>query len=82
MILDSGLSFECRTTCDPRLLSVEDIYTIADELKAKGIKEYYLQKYRQVEGDDTPDSECDKFFEDEKLLSYLKSSFEVFDVRK
>ncbi len=82
MILDSGISFECRTTCDPRILSVEDIYTIADELKAKGVKEYYLQKYRQVEGDDTPDSECDKFFEDKKLLEYLQSTFEIFDIRK
>lgn len=82
MILDCGIAFECRTTCDPRILSVEDIYTIADELKAKDVKEYYLQKYRQVEGDETPDSECDKFFEDKKLLTYLHSSFETFDVRK
>lgn len=82
MVLDSGIKFECRTTCDPRILRVEDIYTIADELKAKGIKEYYLQKYRQVEGDKTPDSECDKFFEDEILLAYLHSSFETFDIRK
>lgn len=82
MILDSGIKFECRTTCDPRILRIEDIYTIANELKAKGVKEYYLQKYRQVEGDETSDSECDKFFEDEKLLAYLHSSFETFDVRK
>ena len=82
MLIKSGKAFECRTTCDPRVLSVDDIYTIADELKAKGVKEYYLQRYRQVEGDNTPDSECDKFFEDEKLLNYLKSNFEIFDVRK
>ena len=82
MLIKSGKAFECRTTCDPRVLSIEDIYKIADELKAKGVKEYYLQRYRQVEGDKTPDSECDKFFEDKDLLSYLKASFEIFDVRK
>lgn len=82
MIIDSGLHFECRTTCDPRILSIRDVYTIADELKAKGVKEYYLQKYRQIEGDNTPDSECDKFFDDTGLLQYLKSSFDIFDVRK
>ena len=82
MIIQSGIHFECRTTCDPRILDIKDIYTIADELKNKGIKEYYLQKYRQVEGDSTPDSECDKFFEDKNLITYLQSKFEVFDVRK
>ena len=63
-------------------MSISDIYAIADELKRKGVKEYYLQRYRQVEGDETPDSECDKFFEDKKLLDYLKSCFDVFDIRK
>ena len=82
MLIKSGKDFECRTTCDPRVLSIENIYTIADELKARGVKEYYLQRYRQVEGDNTPDSECDKFFEDKELLSYLKSNFETFDIRK
>ena len=82
MLIKSGKDFECRTTCDPRVLSIENIYTIADELKARGVKEYYLQRYRQVDGDTTPDSECDKFFEDKELLSYLKSNFETFDIRK
>lgn len=82
MLIASGTVFECRTTCDPRILSIEDIYKIADYLKAKGVKEYYLQRYRQVEGDKTPDSECDKFFEDKELLAYLKNLFRVFDVRK
>lgn len=82
ILAESGKPFECRTTCDPRILSIEDIYKIADSLKALGVKEYYLQRYRQVEGDVTPDSECDKFFEDENLLNCLKNSFETFDIRK
>lgn len=82
LLIKSKLPFECRTTCDPRVLGIDDIYKIADGLKSRGVKEYYLQKYRQVEGDDTPDAECAKFFEDQKLLTYLRQSFELFDVRK
>lgn len=79
----SGKSFECRTTCDPRFLSVQDIYTIADTLKSKGVKDYYLQKYRKVPSDtDTTEAQCLALVEDEKLLAYLRESFEVFDVRK
>lgn len=82
LLLKSSIPFECRTTCDPRVLSVADIYELADFLKEKGVKEYYLQRYRQVAGDETPDCECDKFFEDKELLQYLQKSFEVFDIRK
>lgn len=81
LLLESGIDFECRTTCDPRLLSIEDIYTIADFLKSKGVKSYHLQKYRPVEGDKTPDSECSKFFTDKKLEEYLQANFEIFDLR-
>ena len=83
ILLSSGIHFECRTTCDPRILSVEDIYKIADELADLGVKEYYIQKYRPIESDKTTqDSDCEKFFKDEKLLAYLKDKFAVFDVRK
>lgn len=82
LLLKSSIPFECRTTCDPRVLNVTDIYELADFLKEKGVKEYYLQRYRQVAGDETPDCECDKFFEDKELLQYLQNSFEVFDIRK
>ncbi len=82
MLIASGKSFECRTTCDPRILNIDDIYTIADFLHQKGVKEYYLQRYRQVEGDKTPDSLCDSFFADEKLLAHLKNLFTTFDIRK
>ena len=82
ILLDSGIDFECRTTCDPRLLDIEDIYSIADELKAKGVKKYFLQKYRPVPGDKiTTDSDCCKFFKDKSLLEHLQRSFEVFDTR-
>ena len=83
ILLNSSVHFECRTTCDPRILSIDDIYKIADELSALGVNEYYIQKYRPIESDKTTqESECEKFFKDEKLITYLKTKFATFDVRK
>ncbi len=83
ILLDSGVNFECRTTCDPRILDIADIYKIADELSALGVPEYYLQKYRPIPEDKTTQEvDCDKFFNDSELLNYLKSKFKIFDVRK
>jgi len=83
ILCESGKHFECRTTCDPRFLSVEDIYEIARSLKKMGVKEYYLQKYRPIPSDsDTDESKCLALVEDEGLLNYLHENFEVFDVRK
>ena len=83
ILLQSGAHFECRTTCDPRILDIEDIYQIADMLSASGVKEYYIQKYRPVPSDTaTQESECEKFFKDEKLITYLKNKFAIFDMRK
>ena len=80
-LLESGVGFECRTTCDPRILNIEDIYAIAASLKEAGVKVYRLQRYRQVEGDATPDSECEKFFADKALEKYLHESFPDFAFR-
>lgn len=83
LLIKSGKDFECRTTCDPRLLSVDDIYMIAAELKNKGVKKYFLQLYRPVEGDNTTtDFEREKFFQDKELLSKLKTCFEEFATRR
>lgn len=83
LLLASGKEFETRTTCDPRLLSIDDVYKIADFLKSKGVKNYHLQKYRPIPSDKfTDDSECEKFFQDKELVKYLQSNFEVFDLRK
>ncbi len=82
ILINSEIHFECRTTCDPRHLKIEDIYTLAKQIKAAGAKEYYLQKYRKIEGDNTADEECEKFFADEKLLKFLTETFQIFDIRK
>lgn len=83
ILIESGKSFECRTTCDPRFLSIDDLYEIADTLKGLGVKEYYLQKYRKVESDiDASETKSLSLVENEQLNEYLKNCFEVFDVRK
>ncbi len=83
ILIESGKSFECRTTCDPRFLSIDDLYEIADTLKSLKVKEYYLQKYRKVESDiDASETKSLALVENEQLNEYLKNCFEVFDVRK
>ena len=75
-LISSGIKFECRTTCDPRLLSVEDIRTIGKELSALGVKEYYLQKYRPIPEDtQTTDDDSESFFNNPSLLSELRKPF-------
>ena len=83
ILIESGKNFECRTTCDPRFISIEDLYNIADDLKRLGVKEYYLQKYRKVETDlNASEEKSLALVENEELNIYLKNKFEVFDVRK
>lgn len=83
ILTESGKSFECRTTCDPRFLSVEDIYIIADTLEQMGVQEYYLQKYRPIESDkETTEESCLALVENASLLKYLNERFKTFDVRK
>ncbi len=83
ILIESGKHFECRTTCDPRFLTIEDIYVIANTLKELGVREYYLQKYRKVESDVNASEEKSlALVENEELNEYLKNSFEIFDVRK
>jgi len=82
ILVDAGIHFECRTTCDPRHLKIEDIYILAKQIKDAGAQEYYLQKYRRVEGDNTPLEECDKFFFDKKLSEFLHQNFKIFATRE
>ena len=83
MVIKQGIPFETRTTCDPRLLSIDDIYTIAKQLKEKGIDNYHLQKYRPIPSDkESTEDMCNSFFRDKELLAYLKENFKVFDTRE
>ncbi len=83
LILASGKDFECRTTCDPRLLSPADIVIMAETLAAKGVKKYFLQKYRPVESDKTTtESDSDNFFADLSWQEKIKGLFSQFEIRR
>ncbi len=83
LLIESGVDFECRTTCDPRFISADDLWKIAKALKAKGVKKYFLQKYRPIETDKaTTDDDCERPFADKDLLAYLQANFESFEIRR
>lgn len=83
LLLESGIDFECRTTCDPRILSISDVKEIGDSLADAGVNKYFLQKYRPIPEDtQTEDAECEKFFINNELIAYLRSKFGTFDIRK
>ena len=83
LLLASGTDFECRTTCDPRFISSADLWQLAEALKNKGVKKYFLQKYRPVDSDKTTtEDDCEKPFADKELLAYLQANFEGFEIRR
>lgn len=82
LLLSSGVEFECRTTCDPRILKIQDIYDIATTLKDLGVKKYFIQRYRPIEADKvSSDADCEQFAHPE-LLAYLQSSFVEAEFRQ
>lgn len=83
LLIQNNVDFEVRTTLDPRYLTTDDIYLLANELIDLKVKTYALQKYRTFNGDINPPSqfEIDKFFEDENLMSFLKSNFDKLILR-
>ena len=83
LLIKSEIDFECRTTCDPRFLTVDDLSKISKELKSIGVKKYYLQKYRPITSDNvSTDSMCEELVSNTELLSWLKENFIDFEVRK
>ena len=83
LLLSSGKDFECRTTCDPRYLTIEDICQIGDTLSRLGVKKYFLQKYRPVPSDvHTSDSDCENLISSAQIIQNLKPKFAEFDIRK
>ncbi len=83
LLLEWGGDFECRTTCDPRFLSIDDLWLIAQTIKEKGVKKYFLQKYRPVDSDKiSTDDMCEALVSDTDLNSYLQAQFIDFAVRK
>ena len=83
LLLQAGIDFLCRTTCDPRLLKPADLKKMAEDLYAKGVKKYFLQQYRPIPTDTvTTDADCEGIFADKGLIEYIKTMFEEFEIRK
>ena len=77
--LDTGKEFEVRITCDPRYISVDDLYEIADILAGRGVKNIAVQKYIphfEDEDNKTTDTMRNQFFNDYDLRDKLNSMFE------
>ena len=74
VLLDAGVDFEARTTCDPLHLVPEDIVQIATELKQLNVAVYAMQKYRTFPGDTNPpeQSAINAFFKPEVLAEVQK----------
>ncbi|MBR4891793.1 MAG: anaerobic ribonucleoside-triphosphate reductase activating protein [Alphaproteobacteria bacterium] len=83
--LDTGKEFEVRITCDPRYVSVPDLYDIADVLSGRGVKNIAIQKYIahfEDEENKTTDAMRNQFFVDYDLREALKSMFETVTWRE
>lgn len=75
-LIQSGIKFECRTTCDPMHLVPEDIIQIAEELKQLGVKTYALQKYRTFPEDVNPPSVADiEVFFEPQVIEKVKNFY-------
>ena len=83
ILLESGIDFETRTTCDPRYLTVADIHELMDFLSAQKVPVYALQKYRTFDEDKNPPDEAqiEKFFKDDALMQKGKELFSEFICR-
>ncbi len=83
LLLQSDIKYEVRTTCDPRFLTIEDIYQLGNLLSAAGVQTYTLQKYRTFDMDSNPpaSTDIDSFFENDILIQTLKNQFQNFSYR-
>ncbi|MDR3126111.1 MAG: anaerobic ribonucleoside-triphosphate reductase activating protein [Rickettsiales bacterium] len=77
MVIGSGVPFEVRTTCDPRVLSKGDILRLADVLSERGVGTYALQKFRPPAAmkDQVPMRDIIQFFTDRDFEGALKAKF-------
>ena len=83
-LIRSGVELECRTTLDPRVISKDELRTLARALAAKGVKTYALQEYRPHPSEKNPPDPLDvsACFTDRDLLDELRGLFENFIVRR
>jgi len=82
LILQSGVDYEFRTTVHPDLLSSEDLYGVAQELKEMKADTFVLQKFRSNGCGDADLNKTGSFSMDFQLIQYLQESFVNFMIRE
>lgn len=53
LLLDWGGPFECRTTWSPEWLTEKELIDLAQSLSARGVREYAIQRFRNIESQET-----------------------------
>ena len=76
IVIESGVKFECRTTVDPNLLTRDDVFKIAKDINAQGVKNFAIQKCF----DDERNLKFSDCF-DEDFINNLKEIFPNLVVR-
>jgi len=75
ILLDWGGPFECRTTWSPEWLPESELIDLAQSLSARGVREYALQRFRNIE------SQTNSVSLSESSLLTLQGLFEKFSYR-
>lgn len=76
--LDSAAELECRTTLDPRVMTADSLYRLADNLQAKGVRHAALQQGRDGTGQALFDASC---WPGPSVLDYWHQAFQQFSWR-
>ena len=75
----TGKDFEVRITCDPRFVTKMDLMEITNDLHARGVKKFAVQKYiphfEDSEHNTTPDMRS-QFFTDDNLRGCINALFD------
>jgi len=74
-LVERKLPFEARTTFDESLLTKEDILTLAEDLKEKGVESYALQECRSFDETGVSVELKASWTQDEAFLLALKNIF-------
>ncbi|MBR1380259.1 MAG: anaerobic ribonucleoside-triphosphate reductase activating protein [Alphaproteobacteria bacterium] len=73
-LVESGMDFEVRITCDPRYITKSDLMEIITDLHNRGVKTVAIQKYiPHHEDGQTPTTAADRdqFFNDDELRNKI-----------
>lgn len=79
VLLDSGVSYEVRTTVDPTLLCSDAIRNLARDLVRLGVRRFVLQEYRPPANQ--PVAGPETALHDQALIEWLAEAFPSFEVR-